>query len=175
VNAPPATLLCDFSAHSQVEWFNIDDPVMGGRSSSRLVAGEDATATFTGRVSLENGGGFASLRGQMPRADLRGHAGIALRVRGDGKRYGLRLRTSDRFDGISYGASFSTEAERWIEVRLPFEDFTPIFRGRTVPDADPLDLSRIEQLGLIIADEQEGDFALTLDWIGAYRDEGSPR
>lgn len=174
VSLPAATeedatmLLCDFTADCDVEWFNVDDGVMGGVSSSRLIPRGPSGASFVGRVSLENNGGFASLRGRMGRTDLSAHEGIALRVRGDGKTYGLRLRTEAAFDGLSYAASFETEQDRWQEIRIPFQRFVPTFRGRTIRGADPLDPSRIHQLGLIISDRQEGEFRLDLDWIAAY-------
>lgn len=166
-------MLCDFTPDCDVEWFNVDDGVMGGVSSSRLEKRGEAGASFVGTVSLENNGGFASVRGRMGRTDLSSHAGIALRVRGDGKTYGLRLRTDDGFDGLSYAASFETETGRWQEVRIPFDRFVPTFRGRVISEADPLDPSRIHQLGLIISDRQEGDFRLDLDWIGAWSSAGS--
>jgi hypothetical protein len=38
----------------------------------------------------------------------------------------------------------------------------PSWRGRPVPDAPPLDTARLRQIGLMIADRQEGPFALAL-------------
>lgn len=161
-------MVCDFSPASTVEWFNIDDVVMGGRSDSRLEQHADGTASFVGTVSLENNGGFASVRGQMGRADLSAYDGMALRVRGDGKVYGIRLRTDSGFDGLSYAAQFETSEGEWEEIRVPFDRFVPTFRGRIFRDVDPLDPSRIHQVGLIISDKQEGAFRLDLDWIAAY-------
>lgn len=161
-------LLCDFSPASTVEWFNIDDVVMGGRSGSGLERNDDGTASFMGTVSLENNGGFASVRARLGRTDLSGYDGIVLRVRGDGKKYGLRLRVDSRYDGLSYAAEFNPPEGKWAEIRVPFDRFAPTFRGRTISDADPLDRSRIHQVGLIISDQQEGSFRLDLDWMAAY-------
>jgi len=149
-------------------WYPIDDVVMGGVSSSRLEPG-DGAAVFHGRVSLENNGGFASVRSQAAPRDLGGYNGIALRVLGDGHRYKLNLRNDGALDGILYRAAFTPPAGIWREVRLPFREFVPTFRGRLVPDAPPLDLSRITTFGLMISDKQSGTFRLEVDRIEAYR------
>lgn len=162
------TMLFDFGPTAE-PWPNIDDPVMGGRSRSRMRIA-DGIAVFEGVVSLENNGGFASLRSRPARHDLQGADGIVFRVRGDGKTYGVRLRTVVTFDGVSYQTKLTTQAGHWIEVRLPFRTFKPGFRGRQVRGYPALDPGEIRSFGLIISDKQEGPFRLEIDWIKAYRD-----
>ena len=161
------TVVFDFGADAE-PWPNIDDPVMGGlsRSTMNLAAG---VAMFEGVVSLENGGGFASLRSRLAEHDLRGHDGVVLRIKGDGKTYGIRLRTDAAFEGVSYQTKVATEAGRWAEARVPFTAFKPVFRGRQVRGYPALDPGAIRTFGLIIADRQEGPFRLEIDWIKAYR------
>ena len=48
------------------EWWVINDTVMGGRSSSSWQLSEHDIGVFQGSVSLENNGGFASVRGSTP-------------------------------------------------------------------------------------------------------------
>lgn len=163
------TVIFDFDPATE-PWANIDDPVMGGRSRSRMTLGDHGAATFEGVVSLENNGGFASLRSRPTDFDLEGFNGIVLRLRGDGQTYGVRLRTSSQFDGVSYQAKVATEAGRWAEVKIPFEVFRAVFRGRQVPDYPALDPGEIKTFGLMIADRQEGAFRLEIDWIKAYRE-----
>jgi hypothetical protein len=56
-------LLFDFSDPSAVDaWRAIDDRVMGGISRSQLRHDPTAHAVFEGLVSLEQNGGFASVR-----------------------------------------------------------------------------------------------------------------
>jgi len=149
-------------------WISIGDRVMGGRSSGALQPG-DGAAVFEGRVSLENGGGFASARSPPGRFDLGGAEGIALRVRGDGRTYRLSLRTDPELDGVSYQAPFPTPPGRWIDLRLPFSAFAARFRGREV-SAAPLDPRRIASFGLLVGEGQQGPFRLEVAWIGSYRD-----
>jgi monofunctional biosynthetic peptidoglycan transglycosylase len=141
---------------------------MGGISQSEMIAGDSATAIFRGNVSLENNGGFASVRTEPRSYDLSGYEGIELRVRGDGNKYQFRIRVDNRFDGISYRNIFETTQGQWIIIRLPFQDFVPTFRGRIL-DEGPLAPDQIQQLGFLIADKQAGAFELEIDWIKAYK------
>ncbi|MCZ8130025.1 MAG: CIA30 family protein [Steroidobacteraceae bacterium] len=143
------------------DWRPIDDGVMGGVSRSRLEATADGVA-FTGSVSLDYGGGFASVRSAPTRWATAGARAVHLRVRGDGKRYKLTIRTDANFDGVQYQASFETRAGEWQEVVLPVHSFVPSFRGRRVPGAPPLDPAGIRTFGLMISEKQAGPFRLEL-------------
>jgi len=80
-------LLFDFGTERAIdEWMSINDVVMGGVSTGRLEATGNDTVAFTGLVSLENGGGFASVRSRPREQDLRRYSGLELRIRGDGRR-----------------------------------------------------------------------------------------
>jgi monofunctional biosynthetic peptidoglycan transglycosylase len=142
---------------------------MGGRSASALTGGKGEVAVFQGNLSLEDNGGFASVRRQIPAGTLEGASAIVLRVRGDGRPYQLRLRPDQRFDGIAYAADFGTAAGQWITVELPLHLFEPTFRGYRPPGVGPLEPSRIGQVGVMLADKREGPFRLEIEWIGVDR------
>ena len=161
--------LFDFDEEmGQQAWRSIDDVVMGGVSASKFYIAPDGVGVFEGVLSLERGGGFASVRSQPAQVDLRAYDGLKIRVRGDGKRYRLRLRADPAFEGVAYQVGFETHAGVWETVRLPFDRFHPTFRGRDVPDAPPLSLDTIMAFGWMIADKQAGPFRLEIDWIRAY-------
>ena len=163
--------LIDFGKSGEKEnWGIVNDGVMGGVSQSEITITDESNAVFRGNLSLENNGGFASVRTNPGDYQLAGYAAITARVRGDGRTYQLRLRTDDRFDGISYQSEFQTAAGEWITVKLPFSEFLATFRGRRVPDAPVLAPGRIRQIGFLIADRKEGPFELEIDWIGASMD-----
>ncbi|MBE0568144.1 MAG: CIA30 family protein [Deltaproteobacteria bacterium] len=152
-----------------LRWFYIGDPIMGGVSNGVMEIAE-GVGVFRGAVSLERGGGFASVRSEEGRFDLSGFTGLLVRARGDGRRYGLRLRSSAGFDGVNYHADFHPEAGVWTDVRIPFPDFRPVFRGQPVAESPPLDTADIRTFGLIIAGRQAGPFRLELKSIRGYRD-----
>ncbi len=153
----------DFGA-GEAAWSSIDDVVMGGRSSSEMIV-EDGVGVFRGDVSLENGGGFASVRSRPRDCDLSDGESLILRVRGDGKRYSLRVRTTESFDGVSYESSFETSGE-WESVNISIRDLVPVFRGDELADHPPLDPSKVRTFGLMIKDRQAGPFRLEIAWIG---------
>jgi monofunctional biosynthetic peptidoglycan transglycosylase len=158
-------LLFDFSeAAAGSGWRAVDDVVMGGVSDSDLIAASPDTAAFEGTVSLDRGGGFASVRSPQQSWDLNGFSGLLLRAKGDGKRYKLTVYTDA--SGISYRYPFEAEDD-WETYFAPFDAFTPMRRGREVPDAPPLDPSTISTVGFLISDKQAGPFRLELRWIQA--------
>jgi len=161
-------LITDFKESDGVRWRIINDGVMGGRSTSDLELTESGTVLFAGFLSLENNGGFASVRGSLPAMDLLPFQGVVLRVRGDGRRYQLRFRTDASFDGVAYQREFETTPGEWSEIKLAFRDFQPSFRGRIPRGVGPLEPDRIRQMGFLIGDKKEGPFELEIAWIKAY-------
>lgn len=160
------TLMNFDNTPQEPRWIAVNDGVMGGRSRGgpTVAAG---LLEFTGHLSLENNGGFASVRSVGRDFDLSRATAIVLRVRGDGRRYQLRLATDARHRGIavSYGAGFDTTAGEWAEVRVALASLQPTVRGSLV-QGPPLDPSQVREIGLMIADKREGAFALSVDWIG---------
>ena len=152
-------------------WMIVNDGVMGGISESRLSLDQQGFLVFEGRVSLDYGGGFASVRSILNRLDADPYDGILIRFKGDGKRYQLRLRQVDRMEGVAYLQHFETKTGEWEEVFLPFHSFQASYRGRRLPDYPKLDTRRISQLGLMISDKQEGNFRLEVQKISLYFNE----
>lgn len=150
------------------DWMVVNDSVMGGISQSRPEITDRNTVVFSGNVSLENNGGFASIRHVAEPFGLDAGRGILVRVKGDGKKYQLRVRTSDRFDGMAYKVDFQTVKDGWREFRFPWSDFDATFRGRTIEDAPMLKPFNIRQVGFLIADKQEGSFHLEIAAIEAF-------
>lgn len=153
-------------ARGDAMWPHINDGVMGGLSSGEMTAGE-GFATFLGAVSFDNNGGFSSVRSPAVVRDLSAFEGLVLRVRGDGKLYGFRLKTDASFDGVSHQVQIEPPAGEWTEISVQFSDFIPVYRGRVVRNHPPLDPSRLATFGLIIS-RQEGDFRMDIASIKAF-------
>ena len=165
-----AIILLDFDDPADAAlWRPVDDVVMGGVSRSAFGLAEPGVARFSGNVSLENFGGFASVRTPPRDWDTAGAQAFVLRVRGDGHTYKFTIRTGDGFDGLQYQSRFTAPADAWTEVRLPVNEFVATFRGRKVPFAASLDPAKVRALGLMISDKQAGPFKLLVDRIGVER------
>lgn len=161
----PRTLMTFSGAADEPAWVAVNDGVMGGLSEGQPAI-VDGQLRFSGTLSLENNGGFASVRTSGRVYDLRGATALVLRVKGDGRTYQLRLATGARIrrSAIAYGGEFQTTAGQWMDVRVPLASLAPTFRGRTLA-GPPLDQSRIEEFRLLIGDDRAGPFALAVDWI----------
>lgn len=165
---PDVRTLATFDGSAdEPRWVAVNDGVMGGESSGGPTVA-DGVLEFSGTLSLANNGGFSSVRSVGREYDLGKASHVLLRVRGDGRRYQLRLATDARYRGmpVSYGASFDTTAGEWTRVRLPLASLSPTVRGQDL-QGPPLDASRVREIGLLIADKREGPFRLLVDWIVA--------
>ena len=169
-SAAADVVLVDLNDASAVAaWTTINDPVMGGLSTSRITFG-DGGLVFSGNISLENNGGFASARSpQNPDIGLKATGAKSLRVRalGDGKTYVVKVGAAGQ--PWSYIQRFSTEAAVQRTYDLPIEGFQAVgMRLDPAPYApQTLDPSSISQVAIYILDKQQGPFALTISAIDA--------
>ena len=156
-------VIFDFTADSSLEdWLVVDDVVMGGRSDGNFFINEDGHGVFRGDVSLENNGGFSSIRYRFPSMDVSNHSVILLRLKGDGKRYQLRVKTS-RLDRHSYTINIDTNGE-WQEIRVKMNDMKPTFRGMTLRMAN-YPGEKMSELGFLIGNKKNESFELLIDKI----------
>ena len=145
------------------EWRIVNDDVMGGRSNSSLKISDAGHGQFLGHVSLANNGGFASIQLNTKIKLLYKNKFVILRIKGDGKRYELRLKgNTSQYE--SYVHPLSTSGE-WQTLKLAISEFYPQFRGRKM-NIPNFNFENIEQLSFLIANSQEEDFELLIDWIG---------
>ncbi len=143
-------------------WFAIDDRVMGGLSRSRLRHDPAGHAVFEGMVSLEQNGGFASVRSSAGARGMPHATACEIDVRRSRQQFKLSLLTEDGIDSLNYQAGFAPAGDDWQTIRLPLAAFRARFRGRDVAGAPALDPARIRQVGLMIAARQAGPFALDI-------------
>ncbi len=152
-----------------IGWRVVDDGVMGGLSKGKIQISEDGILNFNGNLSLRNNGGFSSLRSGDLKLDLSGADGLVARVKGDGRTYKMRFNTDARFRSrvVSFSADFKTKKDEWIEVKVPFDDFSGSFRGMSLKK-ETFDPGKIRRIGLILGDKKAGPFELQVDWIRTY-------
>ena len=147
-------------------WYIVNDTVMGGVSQSQAEILPGEILNFTGTMSLDNNGGFASVRSDWLPMNLAGNDGVLIRVQGDGNFYRLRIRTTETGGEVSYNALFPTEKGEWRLIYVPFSIMVPTYRG-FVMDVGALDPTAIASFGFMLSDKQEGEFEFRVDWIRA--------
>lgn len=138
------------------------DGVMGGESTGDFQLNEDGHGLFKGLISLENNGGFSSVRYDMPEMKIINNKIVAIRLKGDGRNYQFRVKNSDR-DYFSYITEFSTNGE-WQDVKFPLEDMYPSYRGRKLDKPD-FNHSQIDEVSFLIANKKNEVFQLLIDKI----------
>ncbi len=182
-------VLFDF-AHPNTDiketWGAVDDVVMGGVSQSNIRLAENK-AIFSGIVSTDNNGGFASVRTRNfePPLDLSNYEGIELKVIGDGKRYKFITRCEGKWDGVGYCHSFDTVYDFPTTIRIPFQDLIPVFRAKTVTEASELDAAKVYSMQLMLSkfeydgelnpQFEAGSFSLEVEYIKAYGGQAKPQ
>lgn len=165
---PENKLITDFSNLANQQWMITNDGVMGGKSSSQFQINKNGNGVFLGTVSLENNGGFASVKNHET-LNLDGYRSVRLSVMGDGNRYSFRLQTGSgsSVNPWSYEQRFDTKDGEWTDIELSLNSFIATYRGRTPEDVPPLNPSKILRYGFLISDKQEGKFRLEIEKVVA--------
>lgn len=169
--SPPAKWdalnLFEFNDDAEVDaWRIVVDGVMGGRSTGRLERRQD-TLVFSGETSLENNGGFSSIRAPVTAGSLSAFDALRVRVKGDGRTWilGARGRAGMRAD--SYWYRFETREGEWQSVTVPINGMQRVYFGTPRPGRlNPADVRGVE---FYIYDKQAGPFRLEVDRIEAVR------
>ena len=155
----------NFDSNNLLNWNIVNDSVMGGRSQATLKLINNTYANFKGYLSLQNNGGFSSIRAYYP-PDLTNVKSIVLKVRGDGRKYNFRIRGNTQ-SWASYTHSFDTVEGEWNEIELKIDDFYPVYRGYTLKNMPQLSEVIIKEIGIMLSDKIEGSFSIDIDWIMA--------
>ena len=164
-SSPTSVLFDGLDPGATGEWAIVNDGVMGGMSSSSVSNSADGVV-FSGSVSLDNNGGFASIRTAfVDVVDLSGFSDLVVEATGDGKTYVLELRTDE--SDVSYWQRFTPTLDMAAST-LPLDDFAPHTRFGEPMDGGPgLDPSRVGSVAVYILDKQVGEFRLVISSISA--------
>jgi len=156
-------IIFDFNKNSSISnWIVVDDVVMGGRSYGNFQLNNDGKGVFSGKISLDNNGGFSSVRYGFNKLNIEKFKSIVLKIKGDGKNYQFRIKHKSS-DNASYITSFSSSGE-WQEIEISLNSMYPSFRGRKLDEPNFFHKS-IEEVTFLIANKRNEDFILLIDKI----------
>jgi NADH dehydrogenase [ubiquinone] 1 alpha subcomplex assembly factor 1 len=162
----------DFAGPGVAEkWQAVNDGVMGGVSDGRFKITDDKTLEFFGTLSLENNGGFASVRTKPTELGIKAGDTIVVRLKGDGREYVVNIYTKSRRMAFSYRAPLPTTKDEWTEVRVPLKDLIPTAFGRRVQGMGPVEPDQINGLGFMVSDKKPGKFQMQVEWVKVERAE----
>jgi len=155
-------MLYNFNQNSsKSDWQVVDDVVMGGRSDGSFNIDEHGNGVFQGKVSLENNGGFSSLRHSI-KAKVGTNTKVKITLKGDGKSYQFRIKPS-LYDRHSYISEFQTTGD-WQEVVIPLATMYPAFRGRKLAIPN-FNYDQISELAFLIGNKKPETFRLEISKI----------
>lgn len=154
-------MLYDFTKQGKGKWRIQNDVVMGGRSESQLKMTEDSLAHFSGRVSLENDGGFCSFHQTVEKEPFiisKDSNSFLIELKGDGKDYNFRIRTPK--GRHSYAYTFPTKGgEIWETVTIPFNLMEATYRGEDV-DVPNYAGENVVEMQLLIGNKKAETFEI---------------
>ncbi len=159
----------DFGAEDAMRWITVNDTVMGGESRSQVSFTPGGTMVFSGDLSLENNGGFTSVRSVNVDYDLAGTDGVEVSVLGDGRTYIFSLELAGvPIPAGGYWQEFSTRAGEKTTSRLPYSQFVPTSFGRSLKGLPAVDPAKIRSMQVYLYDKKAGPFRIELDSIAGY-------
>jgi monofunctional biosynthetic peptidoglycan transglycosylase len=146
-------------------WLVVNDGVMGGLSEGNAQL-TDNSILFQGNVSLDNNGGFSSLRSQFSNKKLEQYKEVKIRYRSSGISLAMTLSVSRRWYVPNYKTSLAGTEGEWKTVTLPLKDFRKHYIGRPMNETLNKDAQEsVMRFGFITDEKKYGSFEFEIDYI----------
>lgn len=156
-------MLFDFDSNTKTNsWQIVDDGVMGGMSAGNFSIDSEGNGVFEGRVSLENNGGFSSLRHGFETKSIQNYSKMLIRLKGDGKQYQVRVK-SKQSDYYSYITYIDTSKD-WQVIEITLSEMYPTFRGQKLRMSN-YSGEKMEEIAFLIGNKKPESFKLLIDKI----------
>ena len=156
----PTKVLFDFADPAALRGWRVqDDGVMGGLSKGNITRDPAGYAVFSGKVSLENNGGFSSIQNNFDPIEVSPYEQAVIRLKGDGKDYRFIVKAEN--DARHYYVAEFPTTGHWEEIKIPLRTMYPVRRG------DRLDLpdypgETLSQVRFMIANGRAESFQLEI-------------
>ena len=156
----------DFNKDSNAnDWYIVNDGVMGGRSEGSAYFSENSLM-YKGNISLENNGGFSSVRSAYQELDLSDYDAVEIRYKNSGQAFSLLLETNREWFRPYFKTQILETSEEWETLLLPLSDFEETRIGeKTGNNLEQSDLSQIIRLGIMVSNKKAGPFEIEIDYI----------
>ena len=160
------SIIFDFKKDVSINnWLIVDDVVMGGKSYGNFHINKKGHGEFSGDVSLDNNGGFSSVRYRFNKENTTAFSKFVLKVKGDGKVYQFRVKNSTN-NYHSYIYSFQTTKD-WQVIEIPFTEMYPAFRGRAL-NIENYQGKKMQEIAFLIGNKKRESFKLEIDKIEVH-------
>ncbi|CAO3693657.1 unnamed protein product [Umbelopsis ramanniana] len=169
------------------QWVIGCDKDIGGFSEAKLEITPEGVGKFSGNLSLElpanteiQQSGYAAIRSKVRPSSMFGtpcfdttlFRYLALRVRGDHRKYFVNIQTDGVIQTDLYQHRlFLRNPGEWQTVMIPLRDFVLTNNGMIQEDQIEMMRERVKTVGISITDREDGPFEIELDWIKAMNTE----
>lgn len=159
-------LRIDFGKEGNAQdWSIVNDGVMGGLSQGEGYF-TDSSLVFQGEVSLDNNGGFASLRSPYRDFDLSAYEKVVIRCKSKGVQFAFTLNIYRQFYLPSFKKRVQTTSEDWETIELSLTDFYAYRLGKQLDrKLDQATLAKIIRLGFITDEKKYAPFEFEIDYL----------
>ena len=161
-----STLNVDFGQETGgQDWQIINDGVMGGLSKGQAELSAE-TMIFRGSVSLENNGGFTSLRGPLKDYDFSNFEKMTIKYRSKGQDIAFRMQLDERWFIPNFKTNLPDTNNEWQTMTTPLSEFGQYRIGKpTGRKMSPKDMADIIRLGFITNSKKASDFEFEVDFV----------
>ena len=154
------------SAEKNQEWKLLSDNIMGGVTKSKIEYTNNSVL-LSGNISLDNYGGFSSIKTKYKSVDLSKYNGIKIKFKSTNQKFAFTLEDNQDWTQPNYKREFSSKKDdTWEEVIIYFKDFQEIVIGETTGNMmKSKSLKNIVRMGIMTYEKKEGPFNLEVDYI----------
>lgn len=159
-------LLIDFGKNTGGQnWSVTNDGVMGGLSQGQAYL-TDSSVVFQGEVSLENNGGFSSLRSPYQRLNLSDYEEVEIKTRSSGLPFSITFSKSQRFWIPNYKHFLSLNNEKWVIDTFKLSKLAEFRMGDSTNRViNEKDIASLIGINFFNEGKKEGRFLLEVDYI----------
>lgn len=153
------------SKSTSQDWYILNDTVMGGMSQGQLSSTKNSIK-FQGAVSLENNGGFASIRSKFEMVDLSAYKTAIIRYRSKGFDFALTMETDQRWWMPYYKINIPDSNNKWKTISISLTALQAYKIGRKLDyNLSKNTLKEIIRMGMTSNEKKAGPFELEIDYI----------
>ena len=147
------------------DWQIVNDGVMGGKSQSSAVL-TDSSILFKGYISLENNGGFASLRGPFATMDLQNSKQIKIKYKSKGQLLSITLANSRLWYKPFGKFTLDSTGNEWRIAVVKLNNFKEFAYGSSTGKSIGKNfISTIKRVGFIVNNKIQGGFEIEVDYL----------
>ncbi len=148
-----------------LDWQIVDDGVMGGLSEGEGTLYENYLQ-FQGFVSLENNGGFSSLRSPYKAVDLSPFKMVEIRYKSTTYDIGFTLNKHRVWYLPNYKTNLQATNGKWAIASILLSDIAEYQVGRPTGNyMDKESLAQTIRIGFITNEKRAGNFDFEVDYI----------